>query len=366
VVERTLRSAYDVKSNSIGFLRLLLAGTVLFSHTWILGNFGTEPLLYGPVNIGNIAVCGFFALSGLLITQSVERFPLGRFAWHRALRILPGFWVCLLVVGFGFAPLAYVAQHGSLSGFLSATDGPFHYLRADYTVRIHEFGVSGTPAGIHFPRSGHVWDGSLYTLWPEVKCYIAVGLLAATGLLTRARFIAPLAAMALLLLVHNRVADQLHLSQWPGWLLDAPTSRFGLCFFVGASLWLYRDRVPLSAPLASLALIGVGLLLVTGRWDDGAGVLFSYVMIWAATALPFRKVGRSRDFSYGIYIYAFPTQQALALTHLRTGGPALFMLISAIGATALAVTSWYAVERHALRLKAIAPWSERDPVSQRS
>ena len=206
---RTMQSAYDVRSNSIGFLRLLFAGTVLLSHTWVLGNFGNEPLQYGPVNIGNIAVCGFFALSGLLIAQSAERFSLGRFAWHRAIRILPGFWVCLLVVSFGFAPLAYLAQHGSLTGFLSATDGPLRYLQMNDTLRIQQYGISGTPAGLPFPGGDHqVWNGSLYTLWPEVKCYIAMGLLAAAGLLGRIRIVVPLTGLALLLGL-NSVTTQL-------------------------------------------------------------------------------------------------------------------------------------------------------------
>ena len=54
-----------------------------------------------------MAIDGFFALSGFLIFGSYLNSPgTGRFVWRRCLRILPGFWVCLLVMTFLLLRLA--------------------------------------------------------------------------------------------------------------------------------------------------------------------------------------------------------------------------------------------------------------------
>ena len=64
---------FNYKSNSIGFLRFLLASLVVWSHSPGLGGFGTDPIARfsgGFENGGTLAVAGFFFLSGFLITRS--------------------------------------------------------------------------------------------------------------------------------------------------------------------------------------------------------------------------------------------------------------------------------------------------------
>ncbi|MCF4967964.1 hypothetical protein CV014_12965 [Nostoc sp. CMAA1605] len=57
--------------SSLIFLRLFLAILVIFSHSYELGGYGIEPFktLY-KFTLGDIAVHGFFGLSGFLITAS--------------------------------------------------------------------------------------------------------------------------------------------------------------------------------------------------------------------------------------------------------------------------------------------------------
>jgi len=58
------------------------------------------------------------------------------------------------------------------------------------------------------------------------------------------------------------------------------------------------------------------------------------------------------DYSYGIYIYAFPIQQAVAA--LIPGASVLFVMsVSALIALFFAVMSWHFIERHFLSLKRI-------------
>ncbi|HVR92707.1 MAG TPA: hypothetical protein VHI75_02590, partial [Casimicrobiaceae bacterium] len=74
--------------------------------------------------------------------------------------------------------------------------------------------------------------------------------------------------------------------------------------------------------------------------------------MWLAYARlgPLKRWGRYGDFSYGLYIYAFPVQQTLVALFPAWGRPEHFA--AAYAATLLcAVVSWRFVEAPALSLK---------------
>src|SRR5215218_2411279 len=91
---------FDPRANSIGFLRFALATLVVYWHCVQVGGVGLDPvfeLTGGVYYLGALGVDGFFALSGYLIAASYLRLrSVSAFAWHRARRIFPGYWVCLL------------------------------------------------------------------------------------------------------------------------------------------------------------------------------------------------------------------------------------------------------------------------------
>jgi peptidoglycan/LPS O-acetylase OafA/YrhL len=100
----SLQDRFDARRNGFDVLRLLFALLVATAHG-ISAHTGGQPRI-GLSGIGDFALDGFFVLSGFLVTRSwfrLESFP--RFAWHRFLRIMPGFWVCLVVVAFVAAEL---------------------------------------------------------------------------------------------------------------------------------------------------------------------------------------------------------------------------------------------------------------------
>ncbi|BCZ20782.1 hypothetical protein MYSE111917_15905 [Mycobacterium senriense] len=55
--------------------------------------------------------------------------------------------------------------------------------------------------------------------------------------------------------------------------------------------------------------------------------------------------------SYGVYIYAFPAQQLLAVGGLAHLQPIVLFLAAAIAALPLAAASWFLIERPSLSLK---------------
>src|SRR3954469_23431807 len=88
---RTFADAFDPRRNAFAFLRMALALLVIISHSFALGGFGIDPLgriTDGAHDLGEIAVAIFFLLSGFLITRSsLGAANVGRFLWHRFLRI---------------------------------------------------------------------------------------------------------------------------------------------------------------------------------------------------------------------------------------------------------------------------------------
>src|SRR6185369_11978709 len=88
-----------------------------------------------------------------------------------------------------------------------------------------------------------------------------------------------------------------------------------LMFLLGGAFQLYKDRLPMHPwLLAGAAVVAVGTALTGGFVVLGLPA-YAYLLIGAACYLPkwLQGVGRKRDYSYGIYIYAFPMQQLVAL-----------------------------------------------------
>jgi len=80
---------------------------------------------------------------------------------------------------------------------------------------------------------------------------------------------------------------------------------------------------------------------------------FAYLVLWAAQ-LPvgwMNRFGRGGDFSYGMYLYAFPVQQTLVTAGGASWPPTAYVMACFGVCLACAAASWHAIERPALRLK---------------
>ncbi|MYT22539.1 acyltransferase family protein [Streptomyces sp. SID7760] len=355
----------------MGFIRLILASAVVVSHARVLGFGRTEfghAFTHSQVDLGKWSVYGFFVLSGILVTRSGMRLGLGRFFWHRALRLLPGLWVCLFLTAFVAAPVVYWRLHGSLAGFTGRDWGPVDYLRANGAIQLNQNDVSDVMAdamkrGLAHDRS---MDGALWSLYYEVLCYMGVAILAVTGVLARARRAVLLIAGILgWLVVRQAVSDRF----WAGPFdasyfhpVDLPVVGFtnpvlviylGFAFALGAVIELYGHRIPVSDVLGIASLIAVlgsarfGFLFVVGV------PAFAYLLVWLAIRLPapFRRIGARHDYSYGIYIYGFVVEQVLAVLGFARWGLPAYLGLSLTVTVMLAIMSWHCVERPAMRLK---------------
>ena len=352
----TLGRAENDRRNNFDFLRFLMASLVLFYHCYPLLGGGAKFHSERIASVGGLAagaaVDFFFIISGFLVTQSWQRTPqVQPFLWKRVLRIYPAFILvslfCALVIGpLGAADAAEYFRHFHPLGF------------AAYMLLL--VGPFLPPVFLHVPYAGQV-DGSFWTLRYEFQCYLSVLLLGLLGLLRRPAFVlicfltALGVDLALDLGYSLPIPDrELHLVgnpiHWP---------RFALCFLAGMTFLLYREKISYSLPSLFAALVALGLGAIFSRyWELSVATAGTYLLFWVAfrPVLRLASFAKYGDFSYGVYLFAYPIQQTLIcyiqpqLTPLR-----LFFLAFPL-TLLLAVIRWHCVEKPALRLrKSVAP-----------
>lgn len=362
--KKSLGESFSGSHNSLNFLRLALATVVVVSHAVALGGFGQGWITDNGTPAGTMAVYGFFGISGYLITGSAERNGAGRYLWQRFLRIFPGFWVCLVITAFFFALVAWLSTpvgHCGVSCYLHARQSPFQYVGSNVFLKSGQESIAGTPTA--WPNE---WNGSLWTLFYEFLCYVFVLVLAIAGLLRSRTWVT---AITLSLWATTFV-----LSIFPAYQREANLAanatemnllKLLTIFMAGALIYLYRDQIPDSGWIAgSCAILFVlGLWLPTGGYFPAFALtvsfvltpLIAYPLIWLGIHLPFQQIGARNDYSYGVYIYAYPVTVLLVTWHVARLGEPAFVFLCVVATVPFAVASWWLVEKRALRLKRLQP-----------
>jgi len=348
------------RGNSFTFLRLAFALAVVFSHSFTLGGFGHDPLArfsHGQARIGEVAVLCFFIVSGFLITGSAMRQPsIVQFAVNRAARILPGFWMVQLLTVFVLTPVIMMVHYGNDIGYCdSIVIGPnsaFSYLWRNAGFRTLQYPITNL---FQNNPGGSAVNASLWSLSPEVACYIYLGLFAVLGGL-RWRWTGPVLFLGVYV-VHILALHQPALGVAVARVLEKggifsfhvpPFRSVFVAFMAGLSSYQFRDLLRWRGWLAALAVT----TLAGGCWFGVLDIVWPftlpYVVLYLAHRLPFEKVEQWGDFSYGIYIYAFPIQQCLALAKFQRFGFAAFLGASLVLAVLAGMASWFALERPVL------------------
>lgn len=313
-----------------------------------MGGFGVDPLFAltkGAEDAGSVAVDCFFVLSGFLIGRSFERTAhLGRYLWHRALRIFPGFWACLVLVAFGVAPILYVHERATLAGFFGAPNSPWTYIGSNALLVMNQYNVAGLLANAPVPL---LFNHSLWTLQYEFLCYLMVGALGTLVLATRrpALFLVPLGICYALF-----AAASWHLGLEP---VRTPVRAFELYTFfaIGICAYAFRDRVPIRGSFALLSLVLIACTIATRAYGLVLPFALSYLTLYVAMVLPLRDFDRRCDLSYGIYIYAFPIAQALTAFGAARVGFMGYLSAAYFISLAFAAASWFGIEKRFLALK---------------
>jgi peptidoglycan/LPS O-acetylase OafA/YrhL len=297
------------------------------------------------VTWGSIAVDIFFITSGFLVTGSLlYRQSLKEFLVARALRILPALWVSLgltvLIVGSFFTNLSFTAFIADIQTWKFLTRN---------AVLLTGIAWSLPGAFVDIPAKGTI-NGSLWSLPVEVKMYLLLaGFWLAASLLkiNRVRWV----SIACVLLAILGVGLSLIFFR------DGAQSGLiylGAMFFSGAALRVLQKHIVISHNGAIFLLIALFASAALDRttFDVLYRLSLPYAVLYLAT-VPGGKIRRFNswgDYSYGMYIYAFPVQQAIAALW-RGIDPYEMMATSFLATIVLAIVSWHLIEKRALTFK---------------
>jgi hypothetical protein len=121
----SLKHALSDTPNSLNLVRLLLALAVIQYHSGALGGY-VPGMIFRWTDAGQLAVYGFFGISGYLIAGSALKNSVPRFLWHRILRIFPAFWICLLLTAavFGWIGWNHAGHHCGVGCYVTEPNGP--------------------------------------------------------------------------------------------------------------------------------------------------------------------------------------------------------------------------------------------------
>jgi peptidoglycan/LPS O-acetylase OafA/YrhL len=330
------------RDNNIQLLRLLAAAAVMLFHSYVFtGRIAEDPVFVatGTTDSSVIGVGCFFVISGFLVTRSwLTRPGVVAFAAARVLRIYPALFAAVAVS----IVLAGAATQVPWRDFVTSP------VTIDYAWRnalAWEVRYTLPGAFADNPYPGAV-NGSLWTLPVELRLYVAVAIAGMAGLLART----DRCAAALIVLVA--------LFLWkPEWLpltpRNASTLNLALLFGLGALAYVARDRIPLSLGAFAVAIAA----FIVNPWGIGRGLWFTLTVAYGTLVLAYhprirwQAYNRVGDYSYGLYVYAFPIQQTIA-AHIPGLTPIELFATSFTATLALAALSWHALERPALALKA--------------
>ena len=341
------------RSNNFNLIRFIAASLVLYSHSLSLTGSVMDPLMASTgISFGNFAVHVFFITSGFLVTASLlNRANMKVFVKARILRIVPGLFVAnlftVLVIGTLFTILP-------LYEYLGKKD-LYRYMVTN-TVLLYDdlrWGLPGVFLSNPYPKAV---NGSLWTLPYEVQMYgilVLIGLLTYTGVkLLNARSIRWLVGLGAIALVGYNIYHYIDTQKMIYWPV------LGGMFFTGAFAYLLKDRIVMSSLIA--IPMAVSLYYYAAGWPPGTTYFVLYWLFLTYLTLylsyvprgPLLHYNKLGDYSYGMYIYAFPIQQALASSFPDISADQ--MTFAAFPLTLIAaVLSWHLVEKKALALKNI-------------
>ena len=127
-------------------------------------------------------------------------------------------------------------------------------------------------------------------------------------------------------------------------------------FAAGALLWMARDarndifRTDLAVAALAVHLLTMALWPQWIHWMAWATLPYIVLTIGTASTVYLSGASKYGDFSYGLYLWSFPTQQVVILT-MGVMSMWLDLVIVTAVSLALAYVSWHLVESPSLKLK---------------
>jgi peptidoglycan/LPS O-acetylase OafA/YrhL len=329
-------------------MRFVAASAVLVAHSIVVTEGGqvAGPLKYLDY-LGMLGLFIFFFISGFVISQSCIRSTPVSYLIRRAARIMPGLILVTLFCAFLLGP---VMTSYSLSDYFANSTFFRFFLNIIFILE-------GSLPGVfqHNPGGDHV-NISLWTLRHEILCYAVILAVIAIG-----RFSTQLVAV---LAVGLSILAYPACTQFAAEYLQHARSILGVdiaylfsegvgivsCFFAGSLYYFLRARIVINVTGLIISSVIMAITIPYGL----AFPLFPFTLGYAVIYLGlldgrFCRLFENNDYSYGMYIFAFPVQQSLAA--LSRNGMTWWMNMSLAYpiVLGLAALSWHLIERPSMR-----------------
>ena len=350
----TVQDLLNGRDNNFNLIRFLAAVAVIYDHSFMVPNGKAVPWLLPNImslDFGWYAVNVFFILSGFLVTRSwFSRQDIVSFAVSRSLRIFPALTVGAFILAFVVGPIVCLCL------YLDYISDPQTWLYVPMTASL----ISPSqmlPFVFETLPAKAIINSPLWTLRYEALSYLVLGGLGVIGLFaTRQR------ALATMLVFF---ASYLFITLLTGWrgqsiFLDS-LMRFWLCFFLGASVSLVSDRLTLRASSVAILFLSAAIAQGTIAYEFVLQIALAYGIFWFALVPggAIRRFNELGDYSYGLYIFAWPIQQTTFLLAPNIAPHEMFVLVTPIILLA-AAASWHWVEQPALASRgAVMDWISR-------
>jgi peptidoglycan/LPS O-acetylase OafA/YrhL len=337
------------RPSGFDYMRLVLALGVVWSHSNLLtGDWPEQPLLKLTFGAVDAFLCPmFFALSGFLVAGSLERSnTLITFLGLRCFRIVPALAVevvlCALVLGPLFTSVP-------LQRYFTSPQFGLYFLNVLGDIHYDLLGVFAT-------NPNTMVNGQLWTVPWEIVCYIVLSALAAVGIVRRRGLL----VLVLVGLYLAQVGLDIVRTDRNPWTVGG--SSLVISFVAGLVLYRFREEVVWSKRLCFIMAVLSLLLFGVPHGLRFAALPSAYVTVYLGLLSPSRsKIILSGDYSYGVYLYGYPVQQAVVTSLGHDFHRWYWNLLFAVPcAMVVAAGSWWLIEKPALlqrkRLQQVEQW----------
>lgn len=327
------------KPSGFDYMRLIFSICIIFSHAKIIcyGAIEGNRLGYGYMDYGlRFVVPAFFALSGFLVAGSLERSrTMLNFVGLRVFRIIPALFVEVILSALILGPLC--------------TTLPLHEYYTDPEFRLYFLNILGyihyNLPGVFLNHPSGTVNIQLWTIPYELICYMILSVFAVLGIFKNRKSLLIVVSLCLLMQILN---SALHPDKDENLMISEGFLPV-FCFISGVVLYRWRDKIAWSGILCATMIALVWVICAFLSDIRLCALPLSYVTIYFGLFNPPRnRILLSGDYSYGIYLYGWPLQQALLEVSPIFQEWRMNFIGAAVCASLLAVFSWWAVERPVL------------------